>query len=115
MALTLPSDCPNFSGVRDCWPSHLAWAGSLWTSMMRPSAPAATAARARGSTIPVHPRGVRGVHDDGQVAHLLDGGDGGHVQRVAGVGLEGADAPLAEITFSLPSLMIYSADMIHSS
>ena len=45
---------------------------------------------------PVHAGGVGGVDDDGQVAHLLDGGDGGHVQGVAGIGLKGAHPPLAE-------------------
>ena len=37
-----------------------------------------------------------GIHHHGQVAHPLHGRDGGHVQGVAGVGLKGADAPLAE-------------------
>ena len=36
----------NWSGVRLWAPSHLALAGSLWTSIIRPSAPAATAALA---------------------------------------------------------------------
>ena len=39
---------------------------------------------------------MRGVHDHGQMAHLLDGRDGGDIQGVAGEGLKGADAPLAE-------------------
>ncbi len=43
----------------------------------------------QGSTIQYMPA-AWGVHDHGQVAHLLDGGDGGHIQSVAGVGLEGA-------------------------
>ena len=34
----------NCSGVRDWAPSHQAWGGSLWTSIIRPSAPAAAAA-----------------------------------------------------------------------
>ena len=38
------------SGVRDWAPSHRAWGGSLWTSIMMPSAPAAAAAMAMDST-----------------------------------------------------------------
>ena len=34
----------NWGGVMDWAPSHRAWAGSLWTSTMMPSAPAAVAA-----------------------------------------------------------------------
>ena len=34
----------NWGGVMDWAPSHSAWAGSLWTSTMMPSAPAAVAA-----------------------------------------------------------------------
>ena len=38
------------SGFSDWGPSHRACSGSLWTSICRPSAPAATAAMASGST-----------------------------------------------------------------
>ncbi len=41
---------PNTSGFRLCGPSHSPWAGSLCTSTWSPSAPAATAPKARGST-----------------------------------------------------------------
>ena len=37
----------NTSGFRDWGPSHRAWAGSLWTSIWRPSHPVATAPMAR--------------------------------------------------------------------
>ena len=63
---------------------------------------------------PVHAGGVGGPRSR-QVAHLLNGGDGGHIQSVAGVGLEGAHPRSQRITFSFPADMIYSADMIHSS
>ena len=39
---------------------------------------------------------MAGVDDDGQVAELFDRRDRREVEGVAGVGLEGADAPLAE-------------------
>ena len=45
-----PAVCLNSSGVRDWAPSHRAWGGSLWTSIIMPSAPAAAAAMAIGST-----------------------------------------------------------------
>ena len=38
------------SGVMDCWPSHRACCGSLCTSIIRPSAPAAAAASDMGFT-----------------------------------------------------------------
>ena len=40
----------NWVGVRDCAPSVMACSGSLWTSTIRPSAPAAMAARHMLST-----------------------------------------------------------------
>jgi hypothetical protein len=40
----------KFSGFRDWAPSLMAWIGSGCTSIMRPSAPAATAARDMGAT-----------------------------------------------------------------
>ena len=46
-ALATSSNC---SGRRDWAPSHRAWGGSLCTSMIRPSAPQAAAARAIGLT-----------------------------------------------------------------
>ena len=49
-ALALCIRLSNCSGVRLCLPSHLAWGGSLCTSTMIPSAPAAMAAMVRGST-----------------------------------------------------------------
>ena len=46
----------NWSGVRLCAPSHLALAGLLCTSIIRPSAPAATAAFASSGTIHAWPQ-----------------------------------------------------------
>ena len=40
--------------------------------------------------------GVAGVHDDGQMGHLVEHDHTGQVQRVAHTGLEGTDAALAE-------------------
>ena len=45
----------NCSGKSDCAPSLSAWSGSGWTSTSRPSAPAATAARAMGTTLSRRP------------------------------------------------------------
>ena len=45
---------------------------------------------------PVIAAGMRGVDHNGQMAHALDGGNGGHIQRIAGLRLKGADAPLAQ-------------------
>ena len=44
---TLEARASNWSGVMDWAPSQRAWLGSLWTSMIRPSAPMAAADRAR--------------------------------------------------------------------
>ena len=86
----------NWSGKSDCAPSERALSGLGWTSMRRPSAPAATVARAIGGNHVAAAGAVRRIADDGQVRKLLDDRDGGDVHRVAGVGLEGADAALAE-------------------
>ena len=43
MGASLPIRSRKAAGVMDWAPSHRAFLGSLWTSMMRPSAPAATA------------------------------------------------------------------------
>jgi len=40
--------------------------------------------------------GVRGIDDDGQVGQVVEQRHGRQVERVAGVGLEGADAALAQ-------------------
>jgi 3-deoxy-7-phosphoheptulonate synthase len=45
----------NCSGKRFWGPSERAWSGSQWTSTMRPSAPAAIAARAMGGTLSRRP------------------------------------------------------------
>src|SRR5439155_6222125 len=45
----------NCDGNSDCAPSLSAWSGSSWTSMINPSAPAATAARAMGTTMSRRP------------------------------------------------------------
>ena len=41
-------------------------------------------------------RSLAGVDDDRAMRFILDDGNGGKVQRVAGVSFEGADAPFAE-------------------
>ena len=53
-------------------------------------------ARASGVTLSRRPDCVRRVGDDRQVGEFVDDRDGGDVERVARVGLEGADAALAE-------------------
>src|SRR6516162_8092301 len=53
-------NCVNVEGSSDCAPSESARSGSLWTSMIRPSAPAATAARAMGGTLSRRPVACEG-------------------------------------------------------
>src|SRR5207302_5835625 len=48
-------NCSNCWKWSDCAPSDSACSGSLWTSSSRPSAPAATAARAMGATLSRRP------------------------------------------------------------
>jgi len=48
-------NCENVPGSSDCAPSESACSGSLCTSISRPSAPAATAARAIGTTLSRRP------------------------------------------------------------
>ena len=49
--VTCVMSAEKFSGVSDCDPSHLAESGFGCTSIMRPSAPAATNALAKGVTM----------------------------------------------------------------
>ena len=56
----------NWAGVMDWAPSQRAWGGSLCTSMMRPSAPAATAARLMRSTIHALPQAWEGSTTTGR-------------------------------------------------
>src|SRR5262249_12195847 len=50
-----PTSWANCSGYRDCAPSESALSGQLWTSISRPSAPAAMAARPMGATLSRRP------------------------------------------------------------
>ena len=84
----------NISGVMDCGPSDSARLGSLWTSMMRPSAPTAAAARLKGRDLVPPPGAVGRVHEDREVADLLHRGNDGEVQGVAGE-IREASAPRA--------------------
>ena len=70
--------------------------GSLWTSMIRPSAPQAAAGQRHRRDQPVDAGGVAGVDDDRQVRQLVQHGHGRQIERVAGVIVKGADAALAE-------------------
>jgi hypothetical protein len=64
--------------------------------MISPSAPAAIAARAMGATLSRMPVPCDGIDDHRQVRELLHHRDGVQVERVARVGLERADAALAQ-------------------
>ena len=86
----------NMSGVMDCGPSESARLGSLWTSIIRPSAPTAAAARLSGRDLVPPARAVGRVDQDRQVADLLHRGHDGEVQRVAGEIRERAHPALAE-------------------
>ena len=55
------------------------------------------------------------VHEDGQVASLLDDGHGREVERVARGGLERADAALAQDDVGVALARTYSALISHSS
>ena len=48
---------------------------------------------------PAFTRCVAGVDDDRQVGQLMEHGNGSQIQSIAGVGIEGADAALAEDVF----------------
>jgi hypothetical protein len=52
-------------------PSERARAGSLWVSIISPSAPTATAAFDSGGDKAAQSGGVAGVYDNGQVGFLL--------------------------------------------
>jgi len=78
----------------DCAPSEERVIGSLCTSMRRPSAPAATAARAMGGTLSRRPVPCEGSASIGRCESFLDDGDGGNIEGVARVGFEGTDAAL---------------------
>ena len=84
------------SSVSCCAPSLQASAGLGWTSISSPSAPIATAPLhiAVDQIRPPHP--LARINNDRTMRLLLDDRNGGKVQRVAGVSLESADAPLAE-------------------
>ena len=49
-----------------------------------------------GSYEAVDARGMAGVHNDRQMAQFVEHGDRCKIQRVAGVIIKGADAPLTE-------------------
>ena len=51
MPFSSPISLAKRSGLKDCAPSQSAASGLLWTSIKSPSAPTATAAFAKGSTI----------------------------------------------------------------
>ena len=72
--------------------------------MITPSAPTATAARDNGATSSRRPPEMAGVDDDREVGQALDHRDGRDVQRVAGRGLEGADAPFAQDDLEVAAL-----------
>ena len=42
---------------------------------------------------------MTGIHHHRQMAQLMKNGDGGQIQRVAGIGFKGADATLAKDHF----------------
>ena len=84
------------AGVIVWEPSLMACSGSSWTSMIRPSAPAATAARAIGGDQIGLAGAVRRVDHHRQVGLVVQVRDRGQRQGEPRVVLEGADAALAE-------------------
>ena len=90
-------------------------AGSLCTSMIRPSAPAAVAASAMGCTSLADAGGVAGVDDHRQVAQSVEHRDGGRGPGCCGCTVSKVRMPRSHrITCSLPPAMMYSA-LISSS
>src|SRR5437879_1477344 len=77
MMRSSPMSCANWPGSSDCAPSESAWSGSLCTSISKPSAPAATVARADLKNIHVaqHHLNLRRVHyfADGEQAEFIRG------------------------------------------
>ena len=79
-----------------CGPSQIACSGSLWTSTMIPSAPAAAAASDIDATQSRRPGRVARVDDDRQVGELAQRRDRQQVEGEPVGGLERADPALAE-------------------
>ena len=96
MARTWRTSSAKRSGLSDCPPSDRASSGLGCTSMISPSAPAAMPARAIGVTYSQLPGAVAGVEDHRQVGERFEHRDGVDIGGVAGGGLEGADAALAQ-------------------
>ena len=86
----------NFVGLSDCGPSDSASSGRGCTSMISPSAPHATAALAMGATRSQWPVPCDGSTTTGRCESFFSTGTAlrSSVKRV--VGLEGADAALAQ-------------------
>ena len=94
--MILPESSANCAGVSDCAPSHSAWMGSLCTSTMMPSALGGRRGKGHRGDEPGKTGRVAGVDDDRQVRELMEHRHGGKVERISRVGLECADAALAE-------------------
>ena len=115
---SLPMNCissSNWSGVRLWAPSHLALAGLLWTSIIRPSAPAATAALASSGTIQAWPQAWLGSTMTGRWVILWSMTTPAR-SSVLRILVSKVRMPRSQrITFSLPSAMMYSALITNSS
>src|SRR4029079_4046313 len=105
----------NCDGNIDWAPSLSARSGSLCTSMISPSAPAATAARAIGATMSRRPAPWLGSAMIGRWLSFLTTGIA-EMSKVLRVAVSNVRMPRSQrITSPLPPLSPYSADSSHSS
>ena len=92
----------NCAGRSDWAPSENASSGWGCTSTISPSAPAAIAALAIGTTSERTPVPWLGIDDDREMAQLMERGDRREIARVARVVLERPDPALAEDDVVVP-------------
>src|SRR6266851_1233759 len=105
----------NCEGNIDWAPSLSARSGSQCTSMIRPSAPAATAARAIGATMSRRPAPWLGSATIGRWLSFLTTGIA-EMSNVLRVAVSNVRIPRSQrVTSLLPPLSTYSADSSHSS
>src|SRR3990170_990765 len=102
------------SGRRDCGPSERAVSGSWWTSTMTPSAPAAMAAAASGSTRLIFPAAWLGSAITGRWERPFRTGIA-ETSKVFRVADSKVRTPRSQrMIFRFPSEAMYSADISHS-
>ena len=112
---TSATHAANRSACNAWGPSHSACSGDGWTSTIRPSAPATTAARAIGRIRSRLPAACDGSTITGRLVRLLATGTA-EMSSVERVAVSKVLIPRSHrMIWSLPSLAMYSAESSHSS